>query len=108
MKRLSSRGTRRPAARPKRAISTVFALIQDLLDERRKELIEHTSRLRIADTQTALLEDIAIERHGRLLELTELANRISVLGFERFGQRLDLLPDGVTVGRSALKPKGAP
>ena len=74
----------------RRGISTVFTLIGDLLVDRQRELASGVREHASGSTQPALLDDIALERQGRMLELVELANRISVLGFERFGQRLQL------------------
>lgn len=106
MKRTPQSGSRRHAAHPKRAISTVFVLIRDLLAERRNELAERSPPPAVG--RAALFEDIAIEHRGRLLELVELANRISVLGFEHFGQRLDLLSVVQPAVPLALRRKGAP
>lgn len=87
-------GTRKRAG--SQGVSTVFTLIKGIIAERQTELAAQAYDRTTAD---GALEEAgaanpdgaqAAEDKGRMLELVELANRISELGYERFGQKLAL------------------
>ena len=76
-----------------------FTLLDELCFDRWRELTARgacqPSRLRTGRNDAALVEDLAIEQHGRILEVIEFQRQISDLGYKRFKQmRRPGIPEG--------------